>query len=355
MQALLTSPGVTDSTRVGPMPDPVPAGDQLLLRTSAIGVCGTDREIDLGHFGTAPAGDEDLVLGHEFLGVVVDGGHGFAAGDFVTASVRRPCPSCEACEAGAPDSCLTGDYVERGIRGLHGFGSELVVESAANLVAVPAALGALGVLAEPTSVCVRGLRHAYAIADRQPWRRHRALVLGAGAIGMLTTYLLRLDGFEVWTVARGGPDTPKGLLAAACGARYVSTRDTSLVELRAEVGGFDVVVEATGVAQVMADAMSMPRRSGVVCLLGVDAARGNVELAGRVLGVEFILENRAVFGSVNAAREDWRDAVDRLGDLAARWPDALDGFVGLRAAPDDFRDAFAYGGVKAVLDFEAGS
>ena len=53
----------------------------------------------------------------------------------------------------------------------------------------------------------RGIRHTRAIGERQPWLPRRALVVGAGAIGMLATYMLRLDGYEVWTAARSAPDS----------------------------------------------------------------------------------------------------------------------------------------------------
>ena len=115
-------------------------------------------------------------------------------------------PHCVACSEGAPDSCLTGDYSERGITRLHGFARELVAEDPAQLIGVPRSLGRLGVLVEPASICERGIRHARSIGGRQPWELQRALVLGAGAIGMLSTYILRLAGLEVWTAARSPAD-----------------------------------------------------------------------------------------------------------------------------------------------------
>src|SRR4051794_38358418 len=199
MQALVTVPGTTHSTRVADVPDPRASGDAVLIRTLEVGVCGTDREISEGLFGVAPEGEEELVLGHELLGAVARDGHGFARGDLVTATVRRSCGRCAACAAGAPDACETGEYRERGITRMHGFAGELVAESPDQLVAIPPSLGRLGVLAEPTSICERGLRHVRAIGARQPWRPGCALVLGAGAIGMLGTYLLRMEGLEVWT------------------------------------------------------------------------------------------------------------------------------------------------------------
>ena len=169
MQALVTRPGVRGATAVAEMPVPRPAGDEVLVRPLEVGVCGTDREISEGWFGIAPAGEERLILGHELLGRVERDGHGFARGDLVTATVRRSCGHCNACAAGAPDACDTGDYAEHGITRLHGFAAELAVVPAEHVVAVPEALGRLGVLAEPASICARALRHVRAVGGRQPW------------------------------------------------------------------------------------------------------------------------------------------------------------------------------------------
>src|SRR3954462_11574977 len=187
MQALLTVPRRPHSTFVADVPAPRPGAGDVLVRPLEVGVCGTDREISEGLFGVPPDGEHALVLGHELLGVVERDGHGFARGDLVTATVRRSCGHCEACAAGAPDACLTGDYLERGITRLHGFASELVAEAPEHLVPVPATLGRLGVLAEPASVCARAVRPVRAIGGRQPWGPRRALVIGTGAIGMLAT------------------------------------------------------------------------------------------------------------------------------------------------------------------------
>lgn len=353
MLALVTQPGVPHSTRVAEVPDlSVPEG-RVPIRALEIGVCGTDREISEGLFGVPPDGEETLVLGHELLGVVARDGDGFSRGDLVTAMVRRSCTRCAACNEGSPDSCLTGDYSERGITRLDGFARELVGEDPAQLIAIPASLGRLGVLAEPSSICARGIRHARAIGGRQPWEPERALVIGAGAIGMLSTYLLRLAGHDVWTASRESADTARAELVAACGARYVSIADEPLASLRTEVGGFGIVVEATGNAQVMADTLSLLRRNGVACLLGIDPRRQTVELDGPVIGVDTILQNRAVFGSVNAHREDWLAAVSGLDRARKLWPEALERFVGLRAPLERFEEAFAHRGVKATLVLSA--
>jgi len=341
LQAVVVTPGVGGSTRVEEIEPPVAAPGEVLVRVLEVGVCGTDREIDHGLFGVAPEGEERLVIGHELLGVVERDGSGFERGQLVAATVRRSCGHCLACAESSPDSCLTGDYFERGITRLHGFARELVAEDAEQLVPIPASLGRVGVLAEPASICSRALRHARAIGLRQPWELRRALVLGGGAVGTLMTFLLRLDGVEVCTASL----EPANELVDASGAQYVQLTETPLAEL----GRFDLVVEAAGNAQLMADSLACLRRSGVACLIGIDGREQRVSLDGRVLALQTILENHVLFGSVNARREDWLAGVEALDRALARWPDALDSFVKLRAPLDRFAEAFAEHAGKATL------
>jgi glucose 1-dehydrogenase len=341
VQALVTQPGHAHTAHV----EDVPAGEaregEVLVRTLEVGVCGTDREISEGLFGIPPEDELLLVLGHEALAVVEQDGYGFTRGQLVTATVRRSCGHCIACAEGSPDSCLTGDYSERGITRLHGYARELVAEDPEQLIAIPTSLGRLGVLAEPTSICERALRHARTIGGRQPWQLERALVIGAGAIGLLMTYLLRLADVEVWTASL----EPQNELVEHSGAHYRSLHDDELSEL----GKFDLVIEAAGNAQVMAGTLGLLRRNGVSCLLGIDPRDQTVELDGPVLGVDTILENRVLFGSVNAQRQDWVAAVADLAEARERWPEALEQFVTLRVPLDRFADAFAHRGGKATL------
>lgn len=345
----MIQPGVPNSARVAELPAVAAGPGEVLLRVLEVGVCGTDREIAHGLFGVPPTGTDTLVLGHEALAVVAHDGHGFAQGDLVTATVRRSCAHCIACAEGAPDSCLTGDYSERGITRLDGFARELVAEDPSQLVAIPGSLGRLGVLAEPMSICARALRHARAIGGRQPWLPQRALVLGAGSVGSLATFLLRLAGFDVWVASLEPPEDPRAGAIAACGACYASIADGGLAAFREETGGFDLVIEAAGDAQLMADALGLVRRSGIVCLLGIDGRDQRVSLDGRVLGVDTILENRVVFGSVNAHRSDWRDGVAALDGARARWPGALEALVTRRVPLDRFEEALDNRGGKATL------
>jgi glucose 1-dehydrogenase len=343
VKALVVEPGVAHSTRVEDVQEPT--GDGVLLRVLEVGVCGTDREISEGLFGLAPDGEKQLVIGHESLAEVARDGGGFSKGDLVCATVRRSCGHCLACGEGAPDSCLTGDYSERGIAKLDGFARELVLEEAEHLVPIPRSLGRLAVLAEPTSICTRGIRHAITIGARQPWEPKRALVTGAGAVGLLATMLLRLEGFDVWAASL----EPSSSIADALGAHYVSTKSTDLSEL----GPFDIVIEAAGSAQLMLDALGLLGRSGVACLLGIDGRPGRAQIENQVIGMDAVLENRVLFGSVNAHRDDWVAGVEALDRARTEFPGALEELIGLRVPLDRFEEAFAFRGGKATLVLDA--
>jgi glucose 1-dehydrogenase len=339
VKALVVDAGVAHSTRVEDVGEPT--GNGVLLRVLEVGVCGTDREISEGLFGVAPDGEKQLVIGHESLAEVARDGHGFSKGDLVCATVRRSCGHCLACGEGSPDSCLTGEYSERGITRLDGFARELVIEDADQLVPIPRSLGRLAVLAEPTSICTRGIRHALTIGARQPWEPKRALVTGAGAVGLLSTMLLRLEGFDVWLASL----EPSSAIAEALGAHYVSTKTTDLAEL----GPFDIVIEAAGSAQLMLDSLGLLGRSGVACLLGIDGREGKSQIENKVIGVDAVLENRVLFGSVNARRDDWVAGVEALDRAREEFPGALEELIGLRVPLDRFEDAFAFRGGKATL------
>jgi glucose 1-dehydrogenase len=340
VKALVVEPGKPHSTRVDDVEEP--KGDGVLIRVLEVGVCGTDREISEGEFGVAPDDGSQLIIGHEMVGAVERDGHGFSKGDLVAATVRRSCHHCLACDEGSPDSCLTGDYSERGITRLDGFARELVVEDPTQLIAIPRSLGRLGVLGEPTSICARGIRHALTIGGREPWVPQRALVVGGGAVGILTTIQLRLRGFDVWVASL----EPSNEIVDAVGAHYVQTKSSDDVS---ELAPFDLVFEAAGDAQLMADGLGLLGRSGVACLLGIDGRDRKVTIPGPVIGTDTVLENRVLFGSVNAHMQDWLAGVEALDRARERWPGALEQLVALRVPLDRFEEAFAHQGGKATL------
>ena len=177
MRAITVSPGVANSARLEDVAPPPLSDGPILVRTLALGVCGTDREIVAGEYGWTPPGEQRLVLGHESLGRVEEApaGSGFARGDLVVGVVRRPDPvPCPACAAGEWDMCRNGRYVERGIKERNGYGAEQFRIEPDFAIKIDPALGFLGVLVEPTSVVAKAWDHIERIGARsRSWRPHR--------------------------------------------------------------------------------------------------------------------------------------------------------------------------------------
>src|SRR5690606_38911440 len=127
MRALTVEPGQANSACVEDVPQPRREDGAVLVRTLAVGICGTDIDILAGDYGWAPPDRRRLILGHESLGQVEEApaGSGLDAGDLVVGIVRRPDPApCRYCAAGDWDMCSNGGYTERGIKQLDGYCSE---------------------------------------------------------------------------------------------------------------------------------------------------------------------------------------------------------------------------------------
>ena len=209
MRAIAVRPRVEGSIHTRDVPRPsvsdVPDGQGVLVDVVRVGICGTDREIGEGVFGSVPEGDDYLIIGHECLGRVVEVGPGvantLAAGTFVVPTVRRAGDSPWD-RIGMYDF-TTDPPIECGINRRHGFLTESFVEDAAFLIPIPDALGSVGVLLEPMSIAEKGLAQADEVQHRlRIWQPNRAAVIGAGTIGLLVALSLRLRGVEVTVLSR---------------------------------------------------------------------------------------------------------------------------------------------------------
>ena len=303
MKAIVVRPGEQDSIHMREMPDPRMKPDQVAVKMLRVGLCATDTEIAHGHYGKPPDGEELLILGHENVGVVADVGaraSGFKPGDVVVSTVRRPCAVCRQCRAGENDMCSSGEYTERGIMRLHGFMAEYYVESPRYLIKIPKALRDIGVLLEPMSIVEKGIDHAFVLQRRLVWKPEASLVLGAGPIGLLAASALRARGLRTVVASREDPTGHRAQVVRELGAEYASTLNCTLADVVRATGAPDILVEATGNAGVVFDAMQILGPNAVLCLLSVTAGETVAPEPIDVINRRFVIGNQVVFGSVNA-------------------------------------------------------
>src|SRR5579862_7351296 len=212
---------------------PLASATQVKVRVLEVGVCGTDREIVSFEYGTPPDGFDYLIIGHESLSEVVEVGPEVSSvkpGDLVVMSVRRPCPhpECEACRQGRQDFCYTGDFTERGIKQNHGYMTEFVVEEQRYLNPVPRELRDIAVLVEPLTIAEKSLEQLWTVQRRVPWAsRRRAVVLGAGPVGILGAMALKAEGFEVSLYSRSSHAEEKIRLLGAIGIPFIAAETHS--------------------------------------------------------------------------------------------------------------------------------
>ena len=355
MKAVVVRPGEKDSIHMRDMPDPEMAGDQIAVKVSRVGLCGTDAEIYHGLYGRAPEGEDLLILGHENVGIVAAAGartSGFAPGDVVVSTVRRPCGQCGNCEAGQNDCCSSGLYTERGIRGLHGFMAEYYAEHPQYLVRVPPDLEPLAVLLEPLSVVEKGIDHAFLIQRRLVWRPRLAVVLGAGAVGLLAAAALLTRGMRTVVVSREPEAHMRADAARGLGAEYASLATGTVLDLPERIGSPDLVLEATGSAQVAFDAMEILPPNGVLCLLSVTSGAGTHDEPIARINRALVLGNRVVFGSVNANRRYFARGLEDMARTEARAPGALNRLLTNGIPWQDFKTWFTQRGpgIKTTLE-----
>ncbi len=355
MRAITVQPGVLGSVKLATVEEPQPEAGQALLETLEVGVCGTDREIVAGGHGAAPAGVAWLIPGHECLARILaaPAESGLRAGQLVAPTVRRPCgrPRCYPCAHDHPDMCVTLQYTERGIQGAHGYQCERFVEWPRYLVPLPGGFAPFGVLMEPTSVVTKAIEEAARVQRaRLAWEPHRALVTGAGPVGLLAAMLLRLRHLDVTVYDRDAADHPRAQAVRALGATYVCSADADL-QRTAGSGGVDWIVECTGARALVFGCLQALAPAGVLCLLGVSGAGGSLEVPADAINLGLVLRNGLVFGSVNASREAFAQAGQSLAVAEATWPGWLSGLVTRRLAPAEVSSAVGGGaeGIKTAI------
>lgn len=278
------------------VPDVALEPDQVRVEVAACGVCGSD--VHMRNSGIVYPG---MVMGHEMGGTVVEVGDVAAdrtdvrPGDEVAVMPVLPCGTCPACEAGRPQVCANQAQTAMGLGMRAGGLAEYVGVWPGQLYRLPAGVTPdVGALAEPLAVGMHGVDRSELSTDG------RAVVLGGGSIGVMTSLALRARGITDIVVSEPSPERREVL--DRLGFTVVTPK-----QVMAEYAGPDVVFDTTGVGSVLSDAVALVRPGGTVMLMGV------VEKPAQIMPVLWVVKEVDV-KSVLAYGGSFDDAVDALGD-----------------------------------------
>jgi len=286
---LLERPGHAELVE-RPLPRPGP--DEVLVSVAAAGLCGSDVEL---YDGRRPEGYRSypVVPGHEWAGTVVEVGEDVArvrAGHRVVAEGVRWCGACARCREGATNLCLA-PYAETGFTHPGAFSDHVVVPARLVHALPPEADLEQAALLEPAACVAAG------VLDSPPAAGTRALVIGAGTLGLLAVCLLRLHSPAELTVV--DPREDRRELALALGATAAAVAPPS---------DADFVVETAGVGDTLPAALSAARRGGTVIALGI-AGSGPVSIDPDI----FAVRNLVVRGVFSAPTRAWEHVVALFG------------------------------------------
>jgi threonine dehydrogenase-like Zn-dependent dehydrogenase len=240
--------------------------------------------------------------------------------------------------------CRNGRYTERGIKGRHGYGVERFRIEPEFAVKVQPDLGTLGVLLEPASIVAKAWDHLNGVGRRsRSWHPCTVLVTGAGPIGLLAALMGKQRGLEIH-VADRNTTGPKPQLVRDLGATYHSG-DMSDLELMP-----DLLIECTGATQVIGAILGHVAPGGIICLTGVTAPGHMQNIDIGLLNREMVLNNEAVFGTVNANRAHYEMAADSLAQADKQW---LSRIITRRVPLDRWPEALEHRheDIKVIIDF----
>ncbi|WP_206614016.1 zinc-dependent alcohol dehydrogenase [Paenirhodobacter populi] len=320
--AVLTAPHRFDLREV---PRPVPGRDEVLIRVTRTGICGTDVHMFHGHYA---ADRLPIIPGHEFCGTVAETGadvRHLAEGQVVVADINVGCGTCYWCRRNEVLNCP--DMAQIGITRDGAFAEYVVVPARLVIPAPEGVAPEILALTEPVSCVVRAARKAGAGFAQS------VVVLGAGPVGNLHVQMMRLIGAAPVIVADLSPERCE--MALAAGADIAVSDPAELHErVRAATGGrgADLVIESVGSPRLYATAFELIRKGGHVAFFGLSGPEATVD----VPILRTILEENSLKGSVAGMGEDMHDALTLLAHGRFR----TEAFVGASYPLADIQTAF---------------
>ncbi|ANK84150.1 MULTISPECIES: zinc-binding alcohol dehydrogenase family protein [unclassified Rhizobium] len=274
-----------------------PAPGWVRLAVSHVGICGTDYHI---FEGKHPFLEYPRVMGHEISATIIEAGEGvtLAAGTPVIVNPYLSCGQCVACIKGKPNCCTNIKVL-----GVHTDGAfcEEISVPAGNLYPAKGLSLEAAATTEFLAIGAHAVRRSLAGAGQ------RALVIGAGPIGLGAAIFSRIAGHEVTLL-----DTSVERLQMAAerfgfaSGIVADAKTADVVREKTDGDGFDVVFDATGYGPSMEKAFSFVAHGGALVLVSV------VKDDIRFSDPEFHKREMMLIGSRNATRADFEHVADSI-------------------------------------------
>jgi 2-desacetyl-2-hydroxyethyl bacteriochlorophyllide A dehydrogenase len=285
-----------------PMPDLVPG--EVVLKIEAVGICGSDMHAWHGH---DPRRKPGLVLGHEFVGCIEQSAApGFAVGTRFTGNPLITCGACDCCVQGRNNLCANRTMVGMTRPGAF---AEFMSIPAASLIAMPQDLPArAAALTEPAATAWHAINLTMRALVR-PIHECRVLIVGGGAIGMLSALLLRHLGVRRVALAELNA-LRRDAVATHAHCETIDPRRSAPAE-----NSFDVVIDAVGATATRAQAFTAIKPGGVIMHVGLQDWASEIDMR------KLTLAEITLLGTYTYTTADLRATVDALasgafGDLS---------------------------------------
>lgn len=278
-------------------PDAVAADGNVRVQVSAVGICGSDMHAYLGHDERRPA---PLILGHEAMGIVMDGAK---QGRRVVVNPLVTCGVCRACTSGRENLCAHREIISMAPR--QGAFAEQIAIPQRNLIDVPAGLDdAKAALAEPIATGWHAVKVALKAID-MPIENARALVFGGGAVGLAAALSLYATGCSAITIAETNP------------MRRETAQDVGwfdVVDPRAvgalEPDSFDIVIDCVGARATREAGIASVRPGGVITHVGLADAKDGIDIR------RLTLQEITFIGTYTYTMQDFRDTLHAMNSGA---------------------------------------
>ncbi|MEP6648299.1 MAG: alcohol dehydrogenase catalytic domain-containing protein [Lapillicoccus sp.] len=318
-------------------PIPTPATGEVRVRSTYIGVCGSDTHAFHGRHPFIPI---PYLPGHEATGVVDELGDGVttvSVGDRVVVEPTLPCWHCKQCRNGAENLCEKLQFFGCGYP-QGGMADQFVIR-ADRLHLIPDDISDLGAaLIEPLSTPV----HAGRIAG--PLDGRAVTVLGAGTIGLLMLAVARWSGAAKVVVTDPLPAKREAALRLGADAVVDATAPDVAAQVRAALGeSADVVFDCVAVKSTTLAAIDMALKGGTVAIVGVPSA--DFELPIRIMQDQQI----RLQGSATYVPQDYATAIEIIRSGAVRAKDFITGQFSLERAEQAFEASTSGEHIKVLI------